>query len=408
MSEPTIREAALALGRALWRRMRRRGPKRAGAALLFLVLLGWGGWQALGRYWPETQESLRDRVLVFHTRYLRRGVRYRFLEVHPGYRKVDVDALIRLKTPADAAAMRARLIRVVWGATGFPTTAMPKIVQRNVRQTHLSAIPGVASLDKLTVVMRNGLYSESYYLRPKKRNGKLVLYLQGHRGQFYNVGLRAIAAFIAHGYDVLGFSMPIYAGRDVWTRIEGIGNYLIAGHVDLKFLDRPMEFFFEPIAETLNYALQHYDISDVFMVGFSGGGWTATVYAALDPRIRKTYPVSGSYPVYLRRYPYSTADRPQSWGHFEDTYPPLLKAANYLELYMLGGYGAGRRELQVLSQYDGCCYGGLGWTTYRDTVRQRLRALGPGAFDVLLDTTHASHKLSRFALERILADMAMD
>ena len=36
------------------------------------------------------------------------------------------------------------------------------------------------------------------------------------------------------------------------------------------------------------------------MIGLSGGGWTTTVYAAIDPRIVKSIPVAGTLPLYLR------------------------------------------------------------------------------------------------------------
>ena len=37
------------------------------------------------------------------------------------------------------------------------------------------------------------------------------------------------------------------------------------------------------------------------MAGLSGGGWTTTLVGALDPRIDRLYPVSGSLPMHLRR-----------------------------------------------------------------------------------------------------------
>ena len=36
------------------------------------------------------------------------------------------------------------------------------------------------------------------------------------------------------------------------------------------------------------------------MAGLSGGGWTTTLYAAIDPSIRYSFPVAGTIPLYLR------------------------------------------------------------------------------------------------------------
>jgi hypothetical protein len=63
------------------------------------------------------------------------------------------------------------------------------------------------------------------------------------------------------------------------------------------------------------------------MIGLSGGGWTTTLYAAIDPRVRLSFPVAGTLPEYLR------VGRP---GAREQFYPDLYKIANYLDLYVMG------------------------------------------------------------------------
>lgn len=75
------------------------------------------------------------------------------------------------------------------------------------------------------------------------------------------------------------------------------------------------------------------------MMGLSGGGWTTVLYAALDPRIMRSYPVAGSWPIYLR------FASPRDWGDYEETIPELYKTVNYLEMYILGSYGEGRKQL---------------------------------------------------------------
>src|SRR5437763_4421549 len=68
----------------------------------------------------------------------------------------------------------------------------------------------------------------------------------------------------------------------------------------------PIKYFLEPTAVSLNY-LKSSDRAGGFpkyrafhMVGLSGGGWTTTVYAAIDPTIRCSFPVAGTIPLYLR------------------------------------------------------------------------------------------------------------
>lgn len=65
----------------------------------------------------------------------------------------------------------------------------------------------------------------------------------------------------------------------------------------------------------------------VHLLGLSGGGRTATLYAALDPRITTTVSVAGSLPLYLRTG--------ESIGDIEQTLPELYAVAGQLDLYML-------------------------------------------------------------------------
>ena len=133
------------------------------------------------------------------------------------------------------------------------------------------------------------------------------------------------------------------------------------------------------------------------MVGISGGGWTTVLIAAIDPRIKCSYPVAGSFPIYLR------ASR--DWGDYEQTVPNLYRVANYPELYVMGAYGSGRKQLQILNKYDSCCFAGVKYQTYEDTIRQAVMKLGEGGFEVLLDDTHKEHKISNYALTVILNDL---
>src|ERR1041385_7687309 len=87
------------------------------------------------------------------------------------------------------------------------------------------------------------------------------------------------------------------------------------------------------------------------MVGLSGGGWTTTLYAAIDPRIRKSFPVAGSIPLYLYSDHYQT--------DAEQSRPELYSLAGYPDLYVLGSSGIGRKQVQILNHSDSCCFGSL-------------------------------------------------
>ena len=119
------------------------------------------------------------------------------------------------------------------------------------------------------------------------------------------------------------------------------------------------------------------------MVGLSGGGWTTVVYAAIDPRIQRSYPIAGSVPEHLRGVV------PKSQGDFEQTLPGL--AVGYLDLYVMATSG-GREQIQLFNRQDPCCFSGDLPYTYRDVVRREAVALG-GWFDVVV-SQHDAHDLS--------------
>ena len=152
-----------------------------------------------------------------------------------------------------------------------------------------------------------------------------------------------------------------------------------------------MKFFMEPVAVSLNY-LQTPEprrsvptYQDFSMVGLSGGGWTTVVYAAIDPRIKLSFPVAGSLPLYLRF--------PASEGDTEQNLAPFYRIAGYPDLHVMGSDGAGRRQVQILNRRDDCCFGeqfhradltGMSFDravhSYEWRVRDTLSTLGAGSF----------------------------
>lgn len=378
--------------------------------LVALVVAG-GAW-ALAKFRPDLYARLYDQGRILEARYWNKGAEYKYEKVHPWYDRYDVDKLLRIATPEDIEKRRKLLIDVIWEGDGFPTLALPVKIELDVKDGLLGRVPGARRVDRYvsvqnTPLMQKGLPSHLLHVFAAGKSRKLVLYLQGHGGSFRKKGKPVVVALVAAGYDVLGIDMPLYTDN-VKVDLPGLGPLWLSSHEDLEFVGRPMTFFFQPVAEGLNYALQKYDYERVYLIGFSGGGWTATVYAAIDPRVRRSYAVAGTYPVYLRRLPRDTWERTQSWGDFEQHWPPLLAAASYPEMYLMASHGANRQHMQILNKYDSCCFHGVGWKTYVETVTKRVSGLGAGKYVFVSDDSHASHKLSAFTLQRILDDIAAD
>jgi hypothetical protein len=319
-----------------------------------------------------------------------------FNDIDPTALKVDVPALIHVRTDRDVERVRKELIAFIWKNDGrLPTAAE---VERADAELPKPLAGTGATCETLTVAMPKGFKSVVYHLRPKKPNNRLALFHQGHDGNVWTAGGAETATFfLERGYSVMAFQMPLFGANKPFAP-AGVGSHDAMAKLTSADLE-PIRFFVEPIAVALNYAWGKSAPDDVVMVGLSGGGWTTTLYAALDPRVRLSAPVAGTLPDYLR------VGRPGDRGDWEQYYPALYGIANYLDLYVLGSAGPGRRQRQVLNKYDTCCFSGVGYRTYEKHVRETVAKLGAGGFDVYLDESHRGHLVSADALKEAIGPL---
>jgi hypothetical protein len=162
----------------------------------------------------------------------------------------------------------------------------------------------------------------------------------------------------------------------------------------------------EPIARTVNYLVkQNPSLKELDMLGLSGGGWTTTVYAAIDPRISKSFPVAGSLPLYLRGSDYN--------HDLEQYFTAFYRVAGYKDLYVLGAAGKGRLQIQILNRYDDCCFGerqhaviGSSYVSvvrsYEGDVCKVLKHMHTGRFSVHLDESARYHEISEEAIQAVI------
>lgn len=327
----------------------------------------------------------------------------KFTETPKEYLDTHVPELISIRRPQDVARLRSKLIALLWGKPRLPST-LPTAIDGNFTDAHYGDISSLSRIDKLSMVMDFGIESHVHHFIPKTPNNKVVLYHQGHDGDFLESKIQ-IREFLDSGYAVVAFSMPLLGINNQPTvQLPRLGTLKLTTHDNLKFLSpkngHPVKYLIEPVVIVLNYLKSNFEYSSVSMVGISGGGWTTTLAAAIDTRIQKSFPVAGSYPIYLR------SNSARDWGDYEQTVPEIYGTVNYLELYILGSYGPDRKQLQVINQYDACCFAGTKWETYKDIVRERVHELGTGEFALFLDATHRRHFLSEAAMSRILDELS--
>jgi len=341
--------------------------------------------------------------------------RYRFAEIHPRFRQTDPASLIRIRTAQDAARIRQALIETIWGPAGMPRDALPQRVQTDIpledtpalaaRGLPFGAFRGtgnLAGLDRIRIAVSEFYAASVYLFRPRTRNGRLVLYHNGHggRGTFIDQK-RLIAQLIGDGYAALALNLVAQGDSDLHrAHLPGIGWYELHPWRLFDLVERPLRYYLDPVVIGLNHALKRDAYRRVDMIGFSAGAWVTVLASAVDPRIRASYTVAGPYPLYLRSGEEGRqSPRPQY-------YRPLLQAANYLEMFVLAAFGEERRQLQIFNRYDGCCFVNRKGKLYEAAVKQAVTQSGGGRFDVVIDETHTRHQISPYALDRIRRDLA--
>ncbi len=321
------------------------------------------------------------------------------------------DCAITIHSAADVTARRDQLIHFIWGAAGFPSAKLPASVDQNVTSP-VGGLTNLERVDTLHIAMDAGQVGIAHHFIPHDRKtNRLVVLQQGHACTFNDstaltddgYGMqRTINALLSDGYSVLAVYMqhindqlPDDCGHP--THDEMFQTLHTEGSV--------MKFFLEPVAVGLNYlqtratADQFPQYRDYSMIGLSGGGWTTVVYAAIDPRIKLSFPVAGSLPLYLRF--------PASEGDTEQNLTPFYSIAGYPDLQVMGSYGAGRRQVQVLNRRDDCCFGeqfhradltGMSFdrATHSDEwrIRSTIATLPSGSFRLEVDESAPAHMIS--------------
>jgi len=320
--------------------------------------------------------------------------------------QANVYSLIKIDSKLDIDQKRDFLIEYFWDVGSFQRvkdkSQLPE-VEIKISDSSYKDFQNLKRIDRLTVEMEYGINSISYLFIPEQSNEKLILYHQGHGGDFL-LGKDTIQFFLDRNFTVLAMAMPLLGmNNQPVIEIDGLGEMKLISHKKLRLLEannfNPMKLFLDPIQINLNFLDKEYNFKRYSMIGLSGGGWTTVVYSAIDERISDSFSVGGSTPFYLR------VDS-RDMGDYEQTNIELYKHVNYLELYVLGAYGDGRQHVQIFNKNDSCCFSGSGYETYEFVVKDKISQLGEGNFQVFIDDTHNEHKISDFTIEQIFKNLS--
>jgi len=282
------------------------------------------------------------------------------------------DSVVYITDASDLKRRRDLLIKFIWDTNGLPAD-MPSSVKRNIFPSDTTN-PGLAAqdiinliknlrghilrprIDELKIGLDNNSVSWCYHIIPPHPNNHLVIMHSGHA--CFNDGYYSslygqtpvIKELLSRGYSVLLIYMPCRiitpnsCGIDQNCHKSMFSNAISKGN--------PLKYFLQPAIECINY-LQSKAMSirdsfpnyndDYSMIGLSGGGWTTTIYAAIDSRIKLSIPIAGSLPLYITG---------PNYGDPEQNLCTFYSICGYPDLYTMGSYGQGRKQIQVLNKNE--------------------------------------------------------
>jgi hypothetical protein len=298
----------------------------------------------------------------------------------------------------------------------------------------IANLSNVQSVEALRITMDDGEYTLGYHFVPTNgvRN-RLVIVVAGHAcylddgpgsGRLDGGIQRTVKALLANGYGVLALSMPRFSPPN--RELADPGNCNGPDHDPMFSLPltggNALKFFLDPVIASVNYLSSQYQ--DFNMVGLSGGGWTTVIMSAVDTRIKLSFPVAGSMPLYLRydprEHPYPH-DLEQYLGAFYGASATgTAGLAGYLDLYLLGSHGPGRHQIQILNRHDTCCFGeaehnvgalGIAFEPALRIYETRLKTMATdlgGSFRTFVDEVSPSHMISDHAIHDVILPVLAD
>ena len=311
-------------------------------------------------------------------------------------------SLIKVDTEEDIKNKKTALIEFMWrDVTSLPNT-MPSNIEENISDTGFDNMTNLKQINKIQVDMEHEVNSIAYHFISNSNNNELVILHNGHSGGFHEQKI-IIQEFLNKNYDVIAFSMPLLGlNNQPIVEDSNFGQIHLVNHNTFYFIENenfsPMKFFVHPITLSLNYVESQFSYDSISMIGISGGGWTTILYAAIDDRISKSFPVAGSLPISLRM-------ESKDIGDYEQTHSELYTIANYLELYVMGSHGENRKQMHIFNQYDPCCFSGDLSKNYEHIIKDKLIILGEGQFAVEIDETNTKHSISENTLARIFSEI---
>lgn len=322
-------------------------------------------------------------------------------------------------TPVQAIALRARIIKSIWGGAGW---YVPELTRTRAADDDVAGLVGRTPQTATWLEWKwatgepSGIFARALYIT-FPGSTRLMIHHAGHGGGFFPATVspgvvELIRRLAAEGVDLVLLCMPMDGDNFLyrtWANIPFVnldGSYHNA-HDD--FGSRPdlqppdgsgLQYFIAPIIGALDYvlALRAYDRQSAS--GLSGGAWAATVTAAIDPRITHLYAVAGSIPMAYR------FDNPVILGDWEQLLVGIYPGLDYHDLYLMTVAEAGRRAIFLHTVTDSCCFDGTLVKTFAPELEWYAEQAGFSSLSFVYAEGVYGHDIFPVHQDKILADFA--
>lgn len=245
--------------------------------------------------------------------------------------------------------------------------------------------------------------SHVYYYKPPAdaNSNRLMIVHQGHGGVAANLTDSIAMRLRNSGFHILYANMPLIGGNtgptppsahQTHTTPGGVNS--CCGHQNMGAFAtdkiNPLRYFFSHISTGIHHAkiINNQDFDDISMCGISGGGYTTTVYPALDPSIKHSFAIAGSMPHELR------TSNEYAWE--DDSGQSMFTHAPMYMMYALSSVGpkGGRTHRQMYNLNDGVFAAKDGrHNVYCPILKPVIESAG-GDFDVVADLYANQHHIT--------------
>jgi len=297
----------------------------------------------------------------------------------------SADELLMSTSVEDLVSKRARLVERVLGGD-YPSAGQIQVANVGADGRDLALTMNLEAAG--TSVMR-------FFEAEHQPATCLFLYTSGHKTGLENLPPWASDVLqLARGLgcDVVHASMP--AEGDNAGSVQVPNN--ISAHDWLGTLatadQSPLRWFVAPQLAALDWATTRRSYDLVVAAGHSGGGWTAGLLAAIDPRVALTIVYNGSSASLPRR-------EVSDLGDWEQAAAPIYDEVTYGDLYLMSALGKGRRAVYLWSKYDTCCFSGVRPAVYFPLLQARAATWGITGLDFGIDLDRdTGHAIGPMAL----------